>query len=95
MAKIIIFGIQDFAELAHYYLTTDSKHEVVAFAVNKDYLPENLIFHGLPVVAFENIETIYPPSGFSFFAPLAPKKMNKLREKVYNEIKSKGYELIS
>ncbi len=95
MAKIIIFGVQDFAELAHYYLTTDSNHEVVAFAVNKDYLPENPMFQGLPVVAFEGIEAIYPPSGFSFFAPLSPQKMNKLREKVYNEIKSKGYELIS
>ena len=64
MAKVIIFGIQDFAELAHYYLMHDSEHEVVAFSVNEEYLPENKFFHGLPIVAFENIENIY--SDFSF-----------------------------
>ena len=60
MAKIIIFGIQDFAELAHYYLENDSEHEVVAFSVNEQYFPENRFFHGLPIVAFENIEKEYP-----------------------------------
>lgn len=95
MAKIIIFGIQDFAELAHYYLENDSEHEVVAFSVNEDYIPENKIFCGLPIVAFENIEKEYPVTDFKFFAPMSPKKMNRLREQVYYAIKTKGYELIS
>ena len=30
MAKVIIFGTRDLAELAHFYLSTDSIHEVVA-----------------------------------------------------------------
>lgn len=95
MAKVIIFGIQDFAELAHYYLENDSEHEVVAFSINESYLSENKIFHGLPIVPFENIENQYSPDEYKFFAPMAPQKMNQLREKVYNDIKSKGYELIS
>lgn len=95
MAKIIIFGIQDFAQLAHYYLENDSEHEVVAFTVNENYLPNNKSFCGLPVLAFENIEKEYPISDFKFFAPMSPQKMNTLREKTYNEIKAKGYELIS
>lgn len=95
MAKIIIFGIQDFAQLAHYYLENDSEHEVVAFTVNENYLPNNKSFCGLPVVAFENIEKEYPISDFKFFAPMSPQKMNTLREKTYYEIKAKGYELIS
>jgi len=95
MAKIIIFGIQDFAELAHYYLENDSEHEVVAFSVNAEYLPESHTFRGLPVVAFENIEDKYPISEYQFFAPMAPNRMNRLREEVYNKIKEKGYKLIS
>ena len=95
MAKIIIFGIQDFAELAHYYLVNDSVHEVVAFSVNEQYLPKNRSFHGLPIVAFENIEEQYPFTDFKFFAPISPQKMNRLREKVYHDIKAKGYDLIS
>lgn len=95
MSKVVIFGIQDFAELAHYYLENDSDHEVVAFSVNKEFLPESKVFKGLPIVAFENIEEEYPPVDFDFFAPMAPQRMNRLREEVYNNIKAKGYKLIS
>jgi len=95
MAKVIIFGIQDFAELAHFYLTNDSEHEVVAFSVNEVFLPKIPIFCNLPVIPFEKVTTIYPPSGFSFFAPMAPKKMNKTREAVYNTITAKGYSMVS
>lgn len=46
MAKVIIFGIKDFAELAHFYLKNDSTHEVVAFSVNREFLPEDKKFRG-------------------------------------------------
>ena len=95
MAKVIIFGIQDFAELAHYYLENDSDHEVVAFCVNAKYIPEAKNFKNLPIVSFETVEKIYPPSEYDFFAPMSPQQMNRLREKVYNDIKQKGYKLIS
>lgn len=95
MAKVIIFGVQDFAQLAKFYLQHDSEHEVVAFSVNEQYLPEEKTFEGLPVVAFENVETVYPPAEFKFFAPMSPSRMNRLRESVYQQIKEKEYELIS
>lgn len=95
MAKIILFGIQDFAELAHYYLENDSEHEVVAFSVNQQFLPEQPLFRGLPVVGFENIEELYPPNEYKFFAPMSPVRMNRVREEIYHKIKDKGYELIS
>jgi len=94
MANVVIFGVLDTAELAWYYLTHDSAHTVAAFCVNQEYLQERE-FHGLPVVAFEDVETIYPPAEFRFFAPMTGRKMNKNREKIYFEAKAKGYELIS
>ena len=95
MAQVIIFGTKDFAQLAQFYLQHDSDHEVVAFSVHEKFLPPEKELWGIPVVAFENIETIYPPESFAFFAPLAPTRMNRLRESVYQQIKSKGYSLIS
>jgi sugar O-acyltransferase (sialic acid O-acetyltransferase NeuD family) len=95
MAKVIIFGIQDFASLAHYYLKTDSAHEVVGFTVNEQYIPSEKTFEGKPVFPFETIEKKISPDEYMLFAPMSPKKMNKLREQVYNEIKSKGYQMIS
>ncbi|MEE7624903.1 acetyltransferase [Methylobacter sp. Wu8] len=95
MANVVIFGIKDFAELAHYYLERDSVHEVVAFSVNRDYLPEDPVFRGLPVVAFEDVESLFPPDNHAFFAPMSPKNMNRDREAVYQTIKGKGYQCIS
>ncbi len=95
MAKIIIFGIQDFAELAHYYLENDSEHDVAAFCVNEKYLPEEKTFKGLPIIAFENIKKHYPAGEYKFFAPMSPQRMNRIREEIYFAIKARGYELIS
>lgn len=94
LSKVIIFGIQDTAELAHFYLTHDSEFEVVAFTVNQEYIKENS-FKNLPVIPFEEVEKTYPPTEFLFFAPMTARRMNKDREKIYNEAKSKGYKLIS
>ena len=93
--KVIIFGIQDYAELAHFYLSNDSEFEVVAFSVNEQYIPADKMFKGLPVVPFENIEKDYSVKEFYFFAPMSPKNMNKARETVYHQIKDKGYQLIN
>lgn len=95
MAKVVIFGVQDFASLAHFYLTHDSPHEVVAFSVHREYLPPGGTFEGRPVVPFEDVEAAYPPGEVSFFAPLSHRKMNALRANVYAAIKAKGYHLIS
>ncbi|WP_413458130.1 acetyltransferase [Herbaspirillum huttiense] len=95
MANVIIFGIQDYAELAHFYLAHDSEHVVAAFCVDKDYVPDDRQFRGLPVVAFEEVEQSFPPDKFHFFAPMSPKDMNRARERVFLKIKAKGYRLIS
>ncbi len=94
MSKVIIFGVLDTAELAHFYLTHDSEHEVVAFCVNREYLKETQ-FKGLPVVAFEDVEQFFSPTEFHFFAPMTGRNMNRNREKVYLEAKAKGYPFIS
>ena len=58
MAKVIIFGVRDFAQLAKYYLEHDSEHEPAVFCVNESYLPEERTFEGLTVEAFETIERL-------------------------------------
>ena len=94
MAKVIIFGVLDTAELAHYYLENDSEHEVVAFSVNREYIQEES-FRGLPLVAFEDVETIFSPSEYAFFAPMTGRNMNRNREAIYQQVKAKGYTFIS
>ena len=96
MAKneVVIFGVSQLASLAHFYLKHDSSYEVVAFTVDKAYLPED-DFEGLPVVAFEEVEKLYPPEDFKMFLPISFKQMSHLRREKYEAAKEKGYECIS
>ncbi|MDW9254481.1 bacterial transferase hexapeptide family protein [Burkholderia thailandensis] len=95
MANVVLFGLQDYAELAHYYLEHDSPHQVAAFCVDRQYIPDSGTFKNLPVVAFEDVAHTHPPGDFSFFAPMSPKHMNRDRERIFNAIKAHGYTLIS
>jgi sugar O-acyltransferase (sialic acid O-acetyltransferase NeuD family) len=95
MARVIIFGLEDFASLAHYYLRNDSDHEVAAFTVTREYMPGVPQFEGKPVVPFEELKHHFPPDDFRLFAPLSPRRMNRVREGIYRQVKDAGYRFIS
>ncbi len=92
--KVVIFGEGEFAEVAHFYLSNDSEYEVVAFTVNEKNIKNKELF-GLPVVPFENIESTFSPHEFSMFIAIGYSKVNKTRANIFNQAKSKGYDLIS
>jgi len=95
MADVVIFGVRDFASLAHYYLQNDSEHNVVGFTVHREFLPASGDFEGLPVVAFEDLESRFPAGQVSAFAPLSHRRMNRSREAIYLSLKDRGYSMIS
>lgn len=92
--KLIIFGTEDFADIAYEYFTHDSDYEVVAFTVDSAYLKENSKF-GLPVVPFEDVEKLFPPAGHDLFAAVVYAKLNRVREQICQRAKQKGYALAS
>jgi sugar O-acyltransferase (sialic acid O-acetyltransferase NeuD family) len=94
MSKVIIFGIGRGADVAFRYISKDSPHEVCGFTVDKKYITSKE-FNGLPVVEFENIQTIFPPDEYMMFTPMGFHNMNKLRYQKYIEGKEKGYDFIS
>ena len=93
-SKIILFGTGNFAQVAHFYLTHDSEHDVVAFTVNESYLTQKELM-GLPVVPFERVEREFPPDSFKMYVAVGYRKVNRVRAAIYAEAKRKGYELIS
>jgi sugar O-acyltransferase (sialic acid O-acetyltransferase NeuD family) len=94
MAKLVLFGSGDIAQIAKYYFDTDSDHEVVAFTVDQQYLQEDT-FEGLPVVPFEKVAALYPPKDYQMFIAVSYAQMNKLREQKFNEARALGYHLPS
>ena len=94
MANVVVFGTGQWADLAHFYLTHDSPHEVAAFTLDRDYLQE-AEHCGLPVVAFDEVEEQYPPDEFEMFIPISFKRMNHLRAEKFGAAKEKDYSLVS
>ena len=94
MAKLVVFGAGDIARLAHFYFSTDSEHEVVAFAVDAEYRTAAEL-QGLPVVTIEEVARRYPPSEFKMFVALSYARMNAIRAEKYAQVKASGYELVS
>jgi sugar O-acyltransferase (sialic acid O-acetyltransferase NeuD family) len=95
MARVIIFGLRDFASLAHFYLTHDSRCEVAGFTVSSEHLPAEPVFEGKPVVPFEELEHHFPPAEYHLFAPMSPRGMNRRREAIYRRGKERGYPFLS
>ncbi|WP_308647249.1 acetyltransferase [Paenibacillus oleatilyticus] len=91
---MVIFGTGQISEVAHFYLTEDSPHEVVGFTVDQKYYKEK-IFKDLPVVPFEKIENFFPPDQYQLFIPISYTNVNKSRAEKFNEAKSKSYSMIS
>jgi len=92
--KLIIVGDSAFAEIAHEYFNEDSDYQVVAFSVEKDYLKRDE-FKGLPVVAFENIESYFDPEIYYVYVATVYNQLNRLRTRLVGDAKNKGYKLAS
>lgn len=91
---LIIFGSGEIAQLAHYYFSTDSNYEVVAFTVDAAYITAT-DFCGLPVVPFEELANLYSPATHEVFVALSYSRLNQLRKEKYLAAKALGYRIAS
>ena len=88
--KLVLIGAGDFAEIAYEYFTFDSDYDVTGFCVEKKYLLKDELAK-MPVVHYEEIEEIYPPSLYEVFVAIPNSQLNRLRRRFYDDLKSKGY----
>jgi sugar O-acyltransferase (sialic acid O-acetyltransferase NeuD family) len=88
--KLILAGDSAFAEVAFEYFTVDSPHDVVGFAVERASMTRDSLF-GLPVVPLEELETHFEPASHSFFAAMVYTQGNRLRTRIYQDLKRRGY----
>ncbi|MEJ7745172.1 MAG: acetyltransferase [Luteimonas sp.] len=91
---LIIFGSGDIAQLAHFYFTHDSDRKVIAFTVDEAYRNAEE-FDGLPLVAFEDVESRFPSDQFDMFVALSYAKRNSIRAEKCLSAQGKGYNLAS
>lgn len=92
MKKLILFGLDDIAEIARYYFESHLGYQVVAFTADGAYIKEDSAF-GLPTVAFETVAKELPAEEHEMHIAIGYSKMNRLRKEKYDEAKVKGYSL--
>jgi sugar O-acyltransferase (sialic acid O-acetyltransferase NeuD family) len=92
--KAILFGTSGQAEVMAHLLTADSEYEVAAFTSTRDYIKTDQIY-GKPLLAFEDIEKVMPPSQYEMHIAVGYNTQNTIREKFYHEAKKKGYRLLT
>ena len=88
--KLLIVGDGEFAEIACEYFTHDSDYEVAGFAVERDYLKRARLLDR-PVVAFENVEEHFPPSEHAAFVAVPYTQLNRVRARLCEAARAKGY----
>ncbi len=92
--KLIIVGAGEFGEIAYEYFTDDSCYDVVAFAVEKEFIKQREL-RGIPVIEFEKMESAYSPEDYEVFVAVTFVKLNRVRRRLYNLCKEKGYHCAS
>ena len=90
--KLVLVGDAPFAQIAYEYFTADSEYEIVGFAVESEFLTDRRLF-SLPVIPIERIEEEFPPDEYHAFVAIAYNTMNRVRARLYRELKEKGYDV--
>ena len=88
--RLIILGDSAFAEIAHEYFNRDSEYRVVAFSVESEYMKRNTL-SGLPIIPFEEVEERFAPDKHYFYAAMVYTQLNRLRTRMYETAKDKGF----
>lgn len=92
--RTIIFGLNDFAQLAHWYLTNDSIYQPIAFCVDEQYKDRDE-FCGLKVMTMDEVIKTVDHEAVNIFVPMSPFKMNEARQIKYEQFKMFGFKCIN
>lgn len=94
MKPVVIFGTGILAKNIYFYLTNDSNYKIAAFTIDSPSIKDT-VFEGIPIVPFEEVESLFPPEEFDMFIAVGYQQLNSIRAQKFLEAKGKGYKLIS
>lgn len=96
MKKLILFGLGKIADVAYQHFLRDGDRQIEAFVCDREWIGKaQTVQYGLPIVAFDEVEHLYPPSKVEMFIALGYHELNQLRARKFAEAKAKGYKLAS
>lgn len=90
MKDLVVVGTALFAEVAKDYFHEFTDYRVRAFSCHAEFKTEDC-FSGLPVVDLERLEEQFGVDDVTIFVAIGYRKMNKLRQAVYEDLKTREY----
>jgi sugar O-acyltransferase (sialic acid O-acetyltransferase NeuD family) len=92
--KLVIVGDSAFAEVACEYFAHDTAYDVVAFAVEPEFLQQTTLM-GRPVVALDTVQARFPPDDHDVYVAIVYSQLNRLRTRLMEAVEAMGYCLAS
>lgn len=92
--RLVVFGSQEMARLAHYYFEQDSGYSVVAFTVD-DASNKETELAGLPLLPWDEAIRRFPPGDADMFIAMSYRGLNRLRAEKFAKAKAAGYRMAS
>jgi len=92
--QLIIVGTGPQAQIARDYFVELSDYDVLGFTCHNQYKESDVIY-GMPLIAIEDLPDKHSPDDTEAFVAIGYKNMNRMRQSVYEEIKSLGFCLAS
>lgn len=92
--RVVIVGAKQLARRMYVYLSEDAGRDVVAFAVDREYLDEPELL-GIPVVALEDLEATHAPGDHELCVAVGFLQVNAARARLCSELRERGYGLTS
>lgn len=89
--QYIIMGTTHYALEVYRYIKTEDIADVLAFCSHQKYITDNNTLDGLPIVAFEDLSSLFDMSTVHILNTIGYTQMNGIRERVANEILDHGY----
>jgi sugar O-acyltransferase (sialic acid O-acetyltransferase NeuD family) len=91
---LLIFGLGELPDQAHYYFSQHAGRRVEAFTVDPAYARVGQ-FAGLPVLAFDEAQRRFPPATHDLFVAVGYSQRNQGRQRVVERAQALGYTLPS
>lgn len=91
---MVIFGLGELPEQAHYYFSQHAGRQVEAFTAEAAFVTESR-FAGLPVLPFDEARQRFAPATHELFVAIGYSQFNLVRKRVVLEALALGYTLPS
>jgi sugar O-acyltransferase (sialic acid O-acetyltransferase NeuD family) len=94
MARVVIFGNGQTAELTLARIRRDTDHVAVGFTVDRNFIQSQTL-HDLPVVPFDEVVKHWSPEHHSMLIAVGPTHVNRIRSERFRAAREMGYPFIS